>query len=117
MAEENFEVSNPILGNLKVSSANLNNIITLLSFVLIVLLCWVLWQHEVSAQAADKSGVAAIVKSNQDVAQALKDFGTGTTEALKDLTVAQRKTNCLLAIPPDQRNNADAICDRILRGR
>jgi type VI protein secretion system component VasK len=115
--KESFEASNPVLGSLKVSSGNINTLFTLFSFVLLVLLCWTLWQHESQARDSDKTSTAAMVKSNSEVAQVLREFNTTTGEALKELTLAQRKTNCLLSLPPDQRGNADVICDRILRGR
>ncbi len=44
------EASNPILGSLKVSGANVNNIVSVFGFIGIAFLCWVTWNHEVAAK-------------------------------------------------------------------
>lgn len=101
------EASNPVLGSLKVSGASINTIFTVFSFVLLVLLCWILWQHEVNARDSDKTVAASIVKSNEGVAKALEKLA----ESQDRYTEEQRKTNCLLELPQEQRIR----CDRILR--
>lgn len=120
----NIEVENAILGKLKINSPEMNNIITLFTFVMVVLISYVLWTHTNQAIAGDKATADALVQSNRLTAETLKESSAEMTRALQRLADsqeraarAQDKTNCLLAIPPDRRNQAEELCNRILRMR
>lgn len=123
-ATQHFEASNPVLGSLKVSSANMNTLFTIFSFVLMVLMAWTLWAHDREAKA-DGGAVANVLKqSNESIAAALRESNQNTMKAIDKLTDAQErtaraqdKTNCLLAIPPDSRARAEELCERILSRR
>lgn len=124
MTENSLEVENAILGKLKINSPELNNIVTLFTFVMVILIAYVLWSHTNQAIAGDKETAAALVRSNQQTADVLKESNSQMTVAIQRLTDAQEraaraqdKTNCLLAIPPDRRNQAEELCNRILRMR
>ena len=122
MSNEEVAISNPILGSLKVNGSNINNIFTVLGFIMISLIAWVLWQHHVQAADTDKASAASIKESNKQFVDALKESNVATVKALekiseeqKKATEAQRETNCLLSLPQDRRTNAGEICKRIAR--
>lgn len=116
------EASNPILGNLKVSGANVNNIFTVIGFVLLVLLCWVTWQHHVDAKDADKSVITILKENNKATAEALKESTASQNRILEKMSEQQQRTveairegNCLLGQPQDRRAQNAEFCKRISR--
>ena len=90
---QTVEASNPILGSLKVSSANLNTLFTVLGFVMTCLIAWVLYTH------------------TSDAKDATKELAT----ALREQTVAAREQNCLISLPQERREQNSELCKRIAR--
>ena len=122
--DQNVEVSNPILGSLKVSSANVNTIFTLFGFVLTCLIAWVVWNHQVEAKDGEKNVAVVLKESNKEFVQALRESNTLVKEAIQQMSVEQRRANeigrdqtCLLTLPPDRRTNAGDFCKRLSRER
>ena len=118
------DVSNPILGSLKVSGANVNTLFTICGFVLSCILAWVLFTHQSEAKDNGKEIAAALKESNREMAQALKDTNRDVAEAIKQMAIEQRRANeigreqtCLLTLPPDRRTNAGDFCKRLSRER
>ena len=116
------EATNPILGSLKVSGANLNTIASVFSFFGVVFLCWVTWQHQVEAKDAERSLIIVMKENAKTTADALKESTAAQNRILEKMSdqaqrqvEAQRETNCLLGIPQDRRTNAVELCKRIAR--
>lgn len=95
MADENqtIEASNPVIGSLKVTSANLNTLFTILGFVVMVLVAWVLYNHTTDAKDASKE----------------------LATVMKEMTIAAREQNCLISLPQDRREQNAELCKRIAR--
>ena len=117
MAEDaqNIEVTNPVLGSLKVSSANLNTIFTVFGFILTALIAWVLWFHTGESKDANKAVAIELKEANHVIAVTLKESNKELGTALKELTVASREQNCLLSIPLERRQENVEMCKRISR--
>lgn len=129
------DVSNPLLGSLKVSGANVNTLFTIAGFILICILSVVLFTHQTEAKdnnkalaqvlkEANQEVAQALKDSNKEVAQALKDSNAAVTDAIKQMAIEQRRANeigreqtCLLTLPPDRRTNAGDFCKRLSRER
>ena len=118
------DVSNPILGSLKVSGANVNTLFTIVGFVVTCILAWVLFTHQSEAKDNGKALAQVMKESNQEFAHALKESNREVTEAIKQMAVEQRRANeigreqtCLLTLPPDRRTNAGDFCKRLSRER
>lgn len=116
------EVENPILGKLKVSGATVNTIFTVFGSILLVLLCWVAWNHQVDAKDNDKSVIVILKENNKVVAEALRDNNAATNKILEKMSEQQQKTveairesNCLLGLPQERRANSAEFCKRISR--
>src|SRR3990167_7752335 len=91
---QNLEVTNPVLGSLKVSSANLNTIFTIFGFILTVLIAWVLWAHSGESKDAIKTVATELKTANQEVAVTLKESNKELGFAMKELAMAAREQNC-----------------------
>ena len=91
--KETFEASSPILGNLKVSSANLNTLFTILGFIITCLIAWVLFTH------------------SNDTKDASKELAI----AMREQTQAAREQNCLISLPQERREQNSELCKRIAR--
>jgi len=121
---DSVEITNPIAGSLKISGANVNTMLTVLAFPVLIGITWITWTHYNTALASDRATAEALVRNNEIIVNSLKESNANTAKALERLAEAQEKTaraqdktNCLLAIPPDARNRADELCNRILRQR
>ena len=119
---QNVEVTNPILGTLKVSSANLNTIFTVFGFILTCLIAWVVWQHHAEAKDETKAVAAVLKESNKAIADALKENNAATVRAFEKMTEEQRKSTdaireiaCLSDPSMRNRNDAREFCKRISR--
>ena len=116
------EATNPILGSLKVSGATVNTIFTVFGFCLLVILCWVTWNHQVDAKDMDKSIVQVLKDNNKATAEALKETSDKQNKILEKMSEQQqrtvealRETNCLLGLPQERRANQAEWCKRISR--
>ena len=121
---QSVELTNPIFGSAKVSGATVNTIFTVFSFVLIMGIAFVVWNHHVEAKDNGKEVSQALKDSNREVAQTLKETNAQIAEAIKQMTIEQRRANeigreqtCLLTLPPDRRTNAGEFCKRLSRER
>lgn len=121
---QSVEATNPILGSLKVSGANVNTIFTVFTFIIVLFMAPVVWNHNVDAKDNGKEVAAALKESNKEIAQAMKENNAAVTEAIKQMAVEQRRANeigreqtCLLTLPPDRRTNAGEFCKRLSRER
>ena len=110
---ESVEATNPILGSLKINSANLNNIVTVLVFIVVCLIAYVLTGHTTEAKDTGKEVARELRNSNQEVAQALKDSNREVAKVLNDLARAMREQNCLNAFPPEKKAENAELCKRI----
>lgn len=100
----------------------MNTIFTVFGFILVVLLCWVTWTHQVDAKDADKSIAQILKDNNKVVAEALRDNTDKQNRILEKISEqqqkmieGQREANCLLGIPPERRANSGEWCKRISR--
>lgn len=88
------------LGGQEISVKNvksLNTLLTAATFIALVCGGFMLWQVvDAHAKSADKLNDALI-------------------STLKELTISQRVTNCLMATPQDQREAKLQLCERIAR--
>ena len=90
---QTVEASNPILGSLKVSSANLNTLFTVLGFIVTCLVAYVLFSHTGETKEASKELAAA----------------------LREQTVAAREQTCIISLPQERREQNSELCKRIAR--
>ena len=95
------------LGKFKISSANLNTLFTVLGFVMLCLVAWVLWQHNSDAadtrkdSAKNSAAIAQELKeANKEVAVTLKESNKEVAKVLTELSRQIRIQNCISAIPP-----------------
>ena len=110
------EVENSVLGKLKVSSANLNTLFTVLGFGLTCVLTWVLWTHTADAKDTGKEVARELKESNKEVAQALRESNREVAKVLEELARSLREANCLAQFhsTEDKAKNSD-LCKRISR--
>ena len=121
MAEDTQTVeADTALGKFKISSANLNTLFTVLGFVVLCIVAWVLWTHNVEAmdtrkdaKETGKAVAAELKEANKEVAQALKDSNREVAKVLNDLARAMREQNCLNAFPAEKRAQNAELCKRI----
>lgn len=110
----NVEASNPTLGSFKVSGANLNTLFTLMGFILMCVIAFVVWTHTEDARAGGKAVAHELKEANKEVASTLKESNKEVSRVLNDLARAMREQNCLAQFPTPQlkAQNAD-LCKRI----
>ena len=120
MAEQGVEIENPVLGKLKVFGMDPNMLFTVLTFATLLIGATLMWGHIKDADAKD----AAVIKSNQEVATALKESNREiasvlketqreTTNILREMARATREQNCLLSQPQERRAAMAETCRRI----
>lgn len=86
------EVDAEIAGQkLKLTGANLNTLFTILGFIVVCLIAWVLWTHTGDTKEASKA----------------------LAEAIKDQTVATREQTCVYTMP--QTGATPDLCKRLAR--
>lgn len=120
---QSVDVSNPILGSLKVSGATVNTIFTVFGFVVTSLIAWVLWTHHADAKDLGRTVAQELKEANKEIAQTLKESQKDVKEtnrdvskALQDLAQAMREQNCLAQFPtPQERAQNAELCKRISR--
>jgi len=111
---QTVEATGTPLGSFKISSANLNTLFTVLGFVMLCIVSWVLWSHQVDASETRKDakeGSKAIAQelkeANKEVAFTLKESNKEVAKVLNELAKQIRIQNCISALPPtvtkDQR--------------
>ena len=110
---ESVEVTNTPLGSFKISSANLNTLATLLTFILVCLIAYVLASHNTEAKESNKEVAKELKESNKEVAQVLKETNRELTKVLNELARTTREQNCLLATPENRRAAMADVCKRI----
>ena len=76
---------------LKLTGANLNTLFTILGFIVVCLIAWVLWTHTSDTKEASKV----------------------LSEAIKDQTVATREQTCVYTMP--QTGATPELCKRLSR--
>lgn len=76
---------------LKISGSSLNTLFTILGFVVLCIVAWVLWTHTGDTKEASK----------------------GLTEAIKEQTTATREQTCVYTIP--QTGATPELCKRLAR--
>ena len=112
--DQTVEVSNPSLGSFKISSANLNTLFTVLGFVVLCIVAWVLWTHMDDARAGGKEVAKELKEANKEVASALKESNREISKVLSELARAMREANCLQSFPtPKEKAQNTDLCKRI----
>lgn len=101
------------LGKFKVSSANLNTIMSIFSFVITCLIAWVLWTHNGDARETSRDVAAQLSTANKEIAVTLKDANKELAGALKEMSQATREQNCLLSLPIANREQNAETCRRL----
>ena len=101
------------LGKFKISSANMNNLMTVLIFVAVVLGGWQLWAHAGDAKESGKAIAQELKEANKAVAQELKEANKEMTMILREMARATREQNCLLSVPQERRQAMAETCRRI----
>jgi type VI protein secretion system component VasK len=101
------------LGKFKISGANVNNLITIISFVGVVLIAWTLYAHAGDAKESGKAIAQELKEANKAVAQELRETNKEMTAILREMARATREQNCLLSLPQDQRQKNAEVCKRI----
>lgn len=85
---------------LKLTGANLNTLFTVLGFIGICLIGYVLYMHTAESKEVQTSFVAAVKE---------------LTVAQREGTAAAREQNCLISIPEAQREAKADFCKRVTR--
>jgi hypothetical protein len=110
---EVVEANNTPFGSFKISSANLNTLVTILSFSLILLVTWTLYAHAGDAKDGTKAVASALLESNKEVATALRESSRETLQTLKEMARATRENNCLLGFEQSKRQPNAEFCKKI----
>lgn len=114
--EESVEVTNPLLGSLKIASANLNTIATVVTLIVAIIMAWVLMAHAGDSKEGAKSVASELKEANKEVASTLKESNQAIAKVLQELSQAMREANCLaqFTTPQEKSQNAD-LCKRLSR--
>ena len=122
--KQSVEITNPIFGSAKVSGATVNTIFTVFSFVVIMFIALIVWNHQAEAKDTGKEVAQALKESNREIATTLKESQAAIAEAMRQMSREQQRANeigreqtCLLTLPPDRRTNAGEFCKRLSRER
>ena len=110
---ESVEVTNTPLGSFKISSASLNTLATLITFILVCLIAYVLASHNTEAKESNKEVAKELREANKEVAQVLKESNKELSKVLNDLARATRIRNCLDEFPPQKRAENSELCKRL----
>jgi len=121
MDSQTVEATNTPFGSFKISSANLNTLFTVLGFIVLCIMAWILWTHHADASDTRKDAkegsklVAQELKeANKEIAATLKESNKEISRVLNDLARAMREANCLNSFPTPQQKAANAeLCKRI----
>ena len=122
MSEEqrSTEISNPILGSIKVFGMDPNTLFTVLGFAGVCIIGSFIWTHMADANAKDLAIAASnkeiaqtLKDSNKEIAQTLKDNQKETAGILREMARATREQNCLLAIDQAKRATMVEFCKRL----
>lgn len=103
------------LGKFKISSANLNNLLTVLCTIGVVLLCWMVYAHAGDAKETGKAVAQELKEANKEVSNTLKESNKELTKVLGDLAQSIREQNCLLSFEPAKRVENSELCKRLSR--
>lgn len=112
------EVTNPLLGSIKVfgmDSNMINLLFTILAFGGIVGVCFMLFTHTTDAKDIGKDVAKELKESNKEIAITLKESNKELAAVLRELAQASREQNCLLSMPPEKRAENAELCKRISR--
>lgn len=78
--------------------------------------------HTGETKESAKQTAAVLRESNEKIAQTLKENTKDLTDALRQMSAEQKRSNeiqreqtCLLTLPPDRRTNAADFCKRLSR--
>lgn len=104
-----------MLGKFKVTSANLNTLITVLGFVMLCVTSYVLFMHTTDAKELGSTVAKELKEANKEVAGTLKESNKEISRVLSDLAAAMRERNCLDAFDPAKRAQNAELCKRISR--
>ena len=113
MAEETVEANNTPLGSFKISSANLNNLATFASLLMIFMVAYTLFSHNSEAKEANKDVARELKEANREVATVLKESNKELSRVLGELAKATRVRNCLDEFPPQKRAENSELCKRL----
>lgn len=113
---ESVEVTNPLLGTLKLAGSNVNTIATVCTLILVCIIAYVLSAHAGDAKDGAKSVAAELKEANKEVASTLKESNKDIAKVLSELAQAMREANCLaqFTTPTEKAANAD-LCKRLSR--
>ena len=122
MAEEQrgAEITNPVLGSIKVFGMDPNMLFTVLGFAGTIGIGTFLWFHNKEADARDAvqikstAEVAQVLKdNNKEIAQTLKESNKELANILREMAKSTREQNCLLAIDQTKRAQMVEFCKRL----
>lgn len=101
------------LGKFKIFGADLNTFFTILSFIGLVLIGYVLYAHADDTRQTARAVGAELKEANKEIADRLEKANDRTFEVLKEMARATREQNCLLSLPQDKRERMAETCKRI----
>lgn len=113
---QSIQASNPILGSIKINSANMNTLATVATLIVVGVMSWVLFSHAGDAKESGKAVAQELKEANKEVAAALKESNKEVAKVLNELAAAMREQNCLSSFPtPAERAKNAELCKRISR--
>lgn len=116
MSDESVEATNPILGSLKISGANVTLILTVAVFIIVCICAYVLNAHAGDAKDGAKAVAQELKEANREVAATLKESNKEVSKVIGDLAQAMREANCLAQFSkPEERAKNAELCKRISR--
>lgn len=86
--------------SIDLENVSLNTFFTLVGFLLIVLVSWVLWEHKQDSKHHQHEFVSAIKE---------------VVVEQRTMTQALREANCLATLTPEERKSAAEFCKRVTR--
>ena len=94
---------------------SLNTLATIATLIIVFLIGYIIFTHTLDAKESGKEIAAELKATNKDTAIVLRETSKEISTGLKELAIAARESNCLLAMEQGKRAEAADLCKRISR--
>ena len=94
---------------------SMNTLATLATLVIVCVIGYIIFTHTLDAKEGGKEVAAELKATNKETAMVLRETSREISLGLKELAIAARESNCLLAMEQGKRAEAADICKRISR--
>lgn len=92
--------------SIRAKSKYMSELIAFSCLVLLILTTYGGYLHLMDTRERDRQLIEVMRNSDHDLRDTLREF----TQTQKEMVAAQREQNCLIALPPDMRQERIALC-------